>query len=674
MAVNSSSNRSVWIYPLLALLVFAAYSPILHNGFVNFDDNVYVYENPHVLSGLNLAGLKWVWGTAYASNWHPITWLSHMLDCQLYGLKPAGHHVTSLLLHLASALLLLAVLKRMTGSLWCSTLVAAFFALHPLRVESVAWVAERKDVLSVFFLMLTLLAYTHHVQKSKATQKIETPGPQSLVSKLGPLASGPYCMSLLFFALGLMSKPMLVTLPVLLLLLDYWPLRRFTFIGTAGQSKKLRPLVLEKLPFFAMAAASCAVTLWAQTQGDAIRSLARVPWELRFSNVFVSYVRYLGKIFWPTDLAVLYPLPDAWPGWLVATSCLLLGGVTVVTVVTARRYPFLLVGWSWYLLTLVPVIGLVQVGRQSIADRYTYMPSIGLFIAVVWALREIANRRPRLRMLLVVVAAVCLTACDGMTWLQLHYWKNSKALFAHAAKVTTRNFVAHSNLGWELMAEGKLSEAIAEYDLAVQYEPNEAGVRADRAMALAKAGRYPEAITSFQTALQLKPEFVLALKNLGVVLGELGRYREAAVEFERLVQLTPQDADAQFNLALAFRMSGQSALAVPHYRATLRLKPDQPEALNDLAWILATHSDPQVRNGAEAVQLAERLRQVAKTPNALFLITLSAAYAEAGHFTNAVNTAEQARDLAQATGESELAQNAVKCLASYRAGKPYRSQ
>ena len=671
MAATWLSGRPVWVYLLLALTAGVAYWPALHHGFVDYDDNVYVFENSHVQSGLGLAGIKWAWTTAHANFWHPVTWLSHMLDCQLYGSKPAGHHLTSLVLHAASALLLLAVLKRMTGALWRSALVAAFFALHPLRVESVAWVAERKDVLSVFFLMLTLGAYTRYAEerRKKDEGRMQNPGP-----RITHYAPRFYLLSLCLFALGLMSKPVLVTLPVVLLLLDYWPLRRFEFSAPPRQGQALWALVWEKVPFLGLAVIFGLVTVWAENRGGAILSLARAPWELRLANAPVAYLRYLAKTFWPAGLAVHYPLPDAWPAELVATSYLLLAGITFAVLFTARRYPFLFVGWLWYVVTLLPVIGLVQVGKHAMADRYTYIPSIGVSIAGIWALGQIASRRRRLRALFVIVAVVGLVACVGQTRLQVRHWENTKALFAHAASVTTRNFVAHSNLGRELLVEGKTDEAIAQYDLALQIEPGNGGAHTDRGLALAEAGRYLEAIPCFQTALSLKSDFAPARKGLGAALGELGRYSEAVVEFERLVQLTPQDAGAHFNLALASRMSGQPAVAAAHYRAALRLKPDQPEALNDLAWILATHPDPTLRNGAQAVQLAERLCQLAGAPNALFLGTLAAAYAEAGRFTNAVQTAEQARALALAAGETQRVQTTEKQLGFYRAGKPFRSE
>ncbi len=671
VAATWLSERPVWVYLLLALLVGVAYWPALFYGFVDYDDNVYVFENSHVQSGLSLAGLRWAWTTAHANFWHPVTWLSHMLDCQLYGLKAAGHHLTSLLLHAANALLLLAVLKRMTGAFWLSVWVAACFALHPLRVESVAWIAERKDVLSVLFLMLTLGAYTRYAEDSRKKEEWRM---QNEGARFTFHASRYYLLSLCFFALGLMSKPMLVTLPVVLLLLDYWPLRRFGFSAPPRQGQAPWALVGEKVPFLGLAIVFSLLTIWAEHRGGALLSLTRAPWELRLSNAPVSCLRYLAKTFWPTDLAVLYPLPDAWPAELVAASYLLLAGITFGVLITARRYPFLGVGWLWYVVTLLPVIGLVQVGKHAMADRYTYIPSIGVFIAVIWALGQIASRRPRLRALLVIVALVGVVACVGQTRLQVRHWENTKALFAHAASVTTRNFVAHSNLGRELLAEGKTDEAIAQYDLALQIEPRNGGAHTDRGYALAEAGRYLEAIPCFQTALSLKSDFAPARKGLGAALGELGRYNEAAVEFERLVQLTPQDAGAHFNLALALRMSHQQGLAAAHYRAALRLNPDQPEALNDLAWILATHPEPTLRDGAEAVQLAERLCQLAGAPNALFLGTLAAAYAEAGRFTNAVQTAEQARALALAAGETQGVETTEKQLGFYRAGKPFRSE
>ncbi len=458
----------------LALITFAVYWPVLRHGFVSYDDQPYVTENVHVQAGLTKASVIWAWSTFHASNWHPVTWLSHILDCQMHGLKAGGHHFTSLLIHVANVVLLFAVLRRMTGAMWRSAVVAALFAWHPLHVESVAWVAERKDVLSTLFWLLTMAAYASYVESQR-----RRPGAKLQIQ-------GRYILALLFFALGLLSKPMVVTLPLVLLLLDYWPLHRITFSAARNAQGKegsetrgppagltWRELVMEKTPFLVLTVLSCIVTLVAQRAGGALASTGVVPPALRLTNAVVSYVRYVEKIFWPQKLAVFYPLPTAWPWELVAAAAVFLAAVSIAAIVERRRRPYLCVGWFWFVGTLAPVIGLVQAGLQAMADRYTYVPSIGLFIVAAWGGAELAAKwSPGKWAPAAVASAAALTGCLVLTHIQLQYWKDSVVLFQHALAVTGPNSVACINEGAALAAQGALAEGITQLREGIQLNPD----------------------------------------------------------------------------------------------------------------------------------------------------------------------------------------------------------
>lgn len=482
------------------LLTFAAlvvFWQLADHEFVNFDDELYVTRNSHVQAGLTYQGLVWALTTTHVGNWHPLTWLSHMLDCELYGLNPGGHHFTSLLLHIANTLLLFVVLKRMTGALRRSVFVAALFALHPLHVESVAWVAERKDVLSTFFWILTMGVYVRYVER--------------------PGLNG-YLLVLLSFALGLMAKPMLVTLPFVLLLLDYWPLGRFQFgqssddsnsqshesINFSNQRSLIFRLVLEKAPFFALAAVSGVVTFLVQQGGGAVCSLDVLTLDIRVANAMVSYVSYMEKMIWPHHLAVFYPHPgSSLPMWQAAGAGLLLLSVSGLVVRAARRYPYLLTGWLWYLGTLVPVIGLVQVGGHAMSDRYTYVPLIGLFIIMAWSVPDLLSRWRYRNIGLALAAGALLSAFMICTTVQVRHWQNSVALFEHTLDVTANNWLAHNNMGIALARRGKFDEAIAHYSETLRIKPNYARAYNNRGIVLAVQGKTAQAIAHFREALTL---------------------------------------------------------------------------------------------------------------------------------------------------------------------------
>ncbi|MGD0253772.1 MAG: tetratricopeptide repeat protein, partial [Verrucomicrobiota bacterium] len=450
---------------LLALVTLLVYLPVCRYNFVNYDDGDYVTENQVVQNGLTWAGVEWAFTTWHAGNWHPLTWLSHMLDCELFGLNPGAHHLVNVLFHAANVVLLFALLLRMTNSLWPGAFVAALFAWHPLHVESVAWISERKDVLSTFFALLTLLAYVRHAKSVacdewQMTGTAETTGTPNL-SRFARHPSLFYWLALIFFTLGLMSKPMLVTLPFVMLLLDLWPLKRVT--SDKWQVAGVLRLALEKWPFFLLTAISCVVTFFAQRGGDAVVSLAKVSLRYRLENAPVAAVRYLLKMIRPADLAVIYPMPDKIPALAVAAAVTALILISAVAWLVRRRSPYLLVGWLWFLGTLVPVIGLVQVGGAALADRYTYLPSIGLFIAAAFGLRDLADRFRFLKIPVAVAASLMLAGCLMLTENQLRCWRDSQTLFAHAVAVTKDNDIAHINLGVALEQQGKLDEALAEY-------------------------------------------------------------------------------------------------------------------------------------------------------------------------------------------------------------------
>ncbi len=496
------------------------------------------------------------------ANWHPLTWLSHMLDCQMFGLnRPGGHHLTNVLLHATSAVLLFLVLRAMTGDLWPSAFAAGLFAVHPLHVESVAWVSERKDVLSGLFFMLTIAAYVGYVRH-----------PFSLLR---------YLLVTVLFALGLMSKPMLVTLPFVLLLLDYWPLRRM--ISAEIASRRFLLLLWEKTPWLAMSAASCVVTQFAQQKDESLVPLEFCPFAWRVANAVVSYATYLVDSFCPVGLAALYPHPlNTLPVWKVAGSVLLLAAVTVVTYAWRRKCLYLIVGWLWFVGMLVPVIGLVQVGRQAMADRYTYLPLIGLAVALAWgadrALEMSLHRRRACRMVALLFALV-LTA---IAWRQTRFWKDSETLWARAVACTSRNWLAHNNLGVILDQRGRVREAIVQFQEAEEIRPGFAESHYNLAKALADGGQVEAAIAEYQKTLDIKPDHADARLNLGIALEKHGQFREAVVEYEKALVIKPDFAEAHNSLGIALARHGRIDDAIDQFQKAFSLKPDFAEAGRNL--------------------------------------------------------------------------------------------
>ena len=631
---------------LLALITLLAYWPVAHNGFVNYDDNEYVTENRVVQNGLTWAGIKWAFTTGHASNWHPVTWLSHMLDCELFGLNAGAHHAVSLLWHTANTVLLFLLLLRLTRKLWPSAFVAALFAWHPLHVESVAWVAERKDVVSTGFALLSLLAYARYAQRRSGGEGRE-PRAKSSIPVPGPrLWTFDYILALFFFTLGLMAKPMLVTLPFVMLLLDYWPLGRMP--GAGGRGPGVPRLALEKWPFFLLTLLSCIVTFLVQRHGEAVIPLQQFPLTLRVENALTAYVHYLLKTIWPVNLAVIYPLFIKIPRLAIIVSAVVLTSISATVWLARRRQPYLLFGWLWFLGTLVPVIGLVQVGIAAMADRYTYFPLIGLFIAVTFGLYDLANRGQIPKGGGAAAAVLVLAGCLILTENQLHYWQNSESLFRHALTVTKDNNVAHLNLGTVFQDEGRLNEALAEYRAAAQLAPGYSYVHKNLGSVLDALGRPEEALAEYRLALRLDPHLPASHDGIGMVFVELGRFDEAMSEFSEAARLDPTYPWPQFLMGKTLLQQGRDAEAVDKFREALRINPDNYQILAYVARVLAADEKPEVRDGQTALMYAARANVLSDGVQPFVLDSLGMACAETGDFTNALEVAQRAIDLTAA--------------------------
>jgi len=693
----------------LAVAVLLVYGRVLGHEFVAYDTPVYLTENPWVLRGLSLEGLGWAFSGAHAANWHPLTWLSHMLDVQVLGLSPGLHALENVLLHALNACLVLVLLERLTGFLGRSLFVAALFALHPLHVESVAWVVERKDVLSTSLGLLCLIAWTSYARGG---------------------GRGAYLRALFCLALGLLAKSMLVTWPCVLLLLDFWPLRR----RELGWGR----LLVEKLPFFALSAASSVATLLAQTAGGAVQSLAGLPLRERAANALVAYAGYLGKTFWPAGLSFYYPHPvRGLPGGAVLLAAALLAGISAAAVLACRRAPWFLLGWLFFLGTLVPVIGIVQVGGQAMADRYTYVPLLGVFVALAWGAGVLAERRPGLT---APLAALALLACASLGILahrQVGVWKDTRTLAEHALRVSPENHVAHDILGMDLLARGELERGAEEFRRALEIEPGDLDAASNLAGALQRQARYPEAeaalrralaraprkaelhrrlaivldyeakhaeaLAEVDLALGLDPSDVFSRHVRGIVLESLNRPEEAKVELERYLAVSPRDANVRMRLArLHLRrgeldaaereiaraiaaepgnaeahrgrarvllLRGLEAQALAELGETLRLSPEWGIALGDRAWILASAREEALRDPAQAVALGERAAKVSGGRAPGILDALAAAYAASRRFEEAIATGERAAARARETGDVELASRIERRLAAYREGR-----
>jgi len=752
-------RRSLWICLALAALTVAVYAPALRCQFIALDDPVYVSQNQHVRAGLTPANIAWAFTVNTVGNWHPLTLLSHMLDCQIYGLRPWGHHLTNVLLHAANTVLLFLVLMRMTGAVGRSACVAVLFAVHPVHVESVAWVAERKDVLSSFFCLLAIWAYARDVEILKAHGDADDTSPKHNVS-------AGLCM--LFFFLALMAKPMAVTLPFVLLLLDFWPLNRVQGLEWAAW----RRLIVEKWPLFALCAVWCGIAVWAQRVGQAVASRAELSLSERVIHVPIAYLDYLRVLVFPWHLSAFYPYehhePILWG--FVAGAALALTTWLVLT--GARQRPYLAVGWLWFLGMLVPVIGLVQVGGQGWADRYVYLPSIGFFIIVIWDGAEWSARHASIKLLMPLASAALVV----VTWAELQCWKDTSTLFVRAMEVTPNNYMAMTLVGTEDEKRGHLNEAIALYRQAVaikpkypeahfflgsalheqhhtteaaseyrealrlqpnfgsahimlglisakeknfddaisQYEaalktnPDSAVAQLDWGTALTAQRHWKESIPHFEEALRLDPSLAEAHSSLGLAYLQSGDLAEGTKDLRAALKINPQDNESRLNLGqalnqqqqwaeaaellgpLALNQSGNSNLqfqygldlenlgqtseAMSHYAAALRQDPDFVDALQHSAWIASTDARTELRNGAEAVEMAARACALTGQNRPSMLLTLAAAYAEAGRFDDAVATVEKAEALARTQGQKGLEEEAGRLRAIFAAGKPFHGE
>ena len=671
-------SRPRLIALLLALITLLAYLPAVRNGFVVYDDNTYVTENRIVQNGLTWTGIQWAFTTGHGSNWHPLTWLSHMMDCGLFGLNAGAHHAGNILLHTVNTVLLLLLLFRLTGALWPAAFVAALFAWHPLHVESVAWISERKDVLSTFFALLTLLAYVRAVAGGRRPAAgTEKAAPASPPSRFTFHVSRFYALALVFFTLGLMAKPMLVTLPFVMLLLDYWPLERFKVQGSrpARDSSEFNVpgLFLEKWPFFLLVVISCTVTYLAQNHGEAVMALQQYSLPLRIANALISYERYLFNMVWPWHLAVFYPLPNhlTWIRAMAAVAVAVLGVVSWLGWRTHRQYPYLLVGWLWFLGTLVPVIGLVQVGSAAMADRYTYFPLVGIFIAVAFGARDLAGRFQVPKIAIAIAAALVLVTCLALTENQLGYWRDSESLFAHAVAVTVDNPNARVDYGVAFEQQGRYPEALAQYREAVRIAPDNLQAQYNIGNLLDKMGRPEEARLELVKAVQLDPKSAAVRDSLGAVLVELGRFPEAMDQFTEATRMDPGHPGAHFDLGKALLKQGRDTEAIDEFRAALRLDPDNFQILAYTAHVLAADENPQSRDGQTALVLALKANALSGNTQPFVFDALGMACAETGRFDEAQQAAQSAIDLANAAQMKKL-EPLQKRLELYKSHQPWR--
>ncbi len=692
-------NPDILICLFLVIGILVVYWQVRNHTFVNFDDGSYILNNPHVRAGLNFEGIAWAFSLPGFDYWHPMTWLSHMLDCYLYGLNVGMHHRVSLILHIFNSILLFLVFKKMTGAIWRSAFIAAMFALHPMNVESVAWLAERKNVLSTFFGLLTMLTYIHYSKRPSVFR---------------------YLPILFVYTSGLMSKPMIATLPFVLFLLDYWPLGRFNFVHSDSNNQKTPKsnninfqrsltlhLVLEKIPLLMLSAVSIFLSSLAVQRLGIVISTASVPMKLRIKNALVSYVSYIIKMIWPHNLAVYYPYPQILPLWQVIGAGVLLICISFFVFRAVRSKPYLAVGWLWYIGTLVPAIGLVQAGLwPAIADRFTYMPLIGLFIIIAWGVPDLVVRWHYREIKLATIAATLFAILAATTYLQVGYWRNSITLFEHALDVTYNNpiahhklgealklqnktvaaakhysealrikpdiFLTHLNLGIILRDEGKLNEAIDYFSRALRLKPDRAEPHYELGITLEKQGDFDAAIRHYLETLRIKPDYAKAHNNLGIILARQTKDKEAIFHFHEAIRIDPNYADAHCNLGIIYANQRNIEKAILHYKKVLYLNPNMAQALYNLSWILASWEDERFRNGEEAVKLAEKLCKIAPNNQPLALDALAAAYAETGKFDEAVTAAKKALELALKQGSNKLALTIKKRLQLYQKERPYR--
>jgi len=560
-----------------------------NHQFLNFDDDVYIINNPYVASGMTYRNIIWAFTSVDTEYWHPVTWLSYMMDVELYGMNPRGHHLTNVAIHTVSSVLLLLLLCRMTGALWRSAFVAFLFALHPQHVESVAWAVERKDVLSAFFCFLTLLIYAEYAEKRKPAM---------------------YGLALLSFMLGLMSKPMLVTLPVLMLLLDYWPLDRLREgeqnSGFRQLLVRVMPLIQEKVPFFACSLLSGLITLYSHNKAGAVSKFTMQSFQLCLENALLAYVKYIGKTVWPHNLAIVYPFPFPIPFWQVISSLFILLLISVAVIRTGRRYPYILTGWFWFVVTLVPVIGLINAGLQvAMADRFSYIPHIGLFMMLSWGAAELTEGVKYRQALLALLAGMVITASAAASWRQLGYWKDSITLYRHTLQVTTKNYIIHHNLGLALASNGDFDAAIREYQEALRGNPADPDSHRNLGAAYQGKGDLDAAIREYQEAIRLAADSLDAHYNLAVAFDTKGDLEAAIHEYQEVFRINPDHFPAHNNLGAVLARKGDLPGAIHEFSEAIRLNHDDAMAHNNLGSVLAQKGDLDgaIREFREAVRI-----------------------------------------------------------------------
>lgn len=645
-----TSRRTVLVAAALAALIAVIYFPAIHSQFLNYDDPDYVTENSIVQRGITAEGLKWAFGGVYGGErtyWHPLTWMSHMLDCQLFGLDPRWHHATSVFFHAANSILLLLFLANLTGAFWRSAVVAAIFALHPLQVETVAWVTERKNLLSTLFWLLASASYIKFARAKKA---------------------GPYLGSLALFACALMSKPAVVTFPFALLLLDFWPLKRFPI---ASPWPAARTLLLEKIPFLALSALSAVITILAHERLGLKAAADELPLIHRIQNALVSYARYLKKIFLPTDLSIVYPHPGTWPTETVVIATLVLLAITVFVLTQIQKRPYLPIGWFWFIGVIVPAIGIVQVGYQAMADRFMYLPIIGVLMMIVWGATDLLNALRAKPSAFAALSTAALVYCSLLTVSQLRHWKDSEAVFRRALAVTPRNYIAHLNLAVALIRKGESDDAESHARQALQIHAKDPLPYVLLGSIERQKNNLPAAISNYNHALALNPDAPSTRFLLALALLNSGQLAQAKEHFLALADIEQYKPEVYASLGELFAAEKDAPAAIQHYRDALKLRPDWPVVLNNLAWLLATNPDPPLRDGAEAVQLAQRACELTRNEEPMFIGTLGAAYAEAGRYAEAVASAKRAQALASQKSLSDLAQRNAELLKLYEAQRPF---
>ena len=646
-------SRPRLIALLLAFTTLLVFLPVGWHQFVNYDDTDYVTENIHVKNGLNWPDIQWAFTTFHAVNWHPLTWISHQMDCELFGLNAGAQHIVNALFHAANVALLFILLWRLTQKLWPCAFIAALFAWHPLHVESVAWIAERKDVLSTFFALLSLLAYTRFVQARKADRETQSAvgGKTSASLNLQPATNDQqpviyYALALTFFALGLLSKPMLVTLPFVMLLLDFWPLERFQISRLKLQM--VQRVFIEKIPFFLLTVTACLVTFFAQKNGEAVVSLAKVPLHYRLENAPMAVVKYLLKLFWPARLSAIYPLDQIF-FWQVILCVAVLISISVLAWRWRKTKPYFLFGWLWFLGTLMPVIGLVQVGSQSIADRYTYIPSIGFFVAVVFLAQDFFARIKLSGKIAASLAVAILLACVALTEWQLQFWHDSETLFRRAIVIKPDNVIALVDLGVTLDAQHRFDEALIVYRRAERFEQGPYfQLHNNLGNILGLLGDHTNSLAEYGIAIQERPNNAYLHNAAGSEFAAVGRFAAALREFSMAEQLDPNYAAPHLETAKVFLKQGRDAEAVNELRTAVRLAPDDFQTLAYTAHILAANQTAAVRDGQSALLLAAKANDLSGHVQPMVFDAMGMACAELGDFTNAQACAQNAIDIATA--------------------------